>query len=126
MSELTQLVGGEELDIRYADGREERVKVRVLPVKERERYLEVMNDEAAQVELFCAREKGWAETLAPESYDAIADKGQELNLPLFQNWYRRLKGRSEAMNPGVLAKATENAVRAALAAASPSNNSAPA
>ena len=100
MSELINLIGGEELDVKYADGREDRVKVGILRVKARERYLEVMGDEGAQVELFCGREKGWADRLSAESYDAIAEKGQKLNLPLFQNWYRRLLERSEAMAPG--------------------------
>lgn len=127
-SDLTQLIGGEELDITYLDGRAaERIKVRVLPVEERHRYLETMNNEAAQVELFCAREPGWAAKLSAESYDAIADKGQELNLPLFRNWYRRLNARTEALNPGLRERIEEKAIAdaaAAIAEASPSINSA--
>lgn len=123
MSELAKLVGGVELDIEYLDGRPERVKVRHLPMRQMERYLEIFNNEAACVELFCDREKGWADTLSPDSYGAIADKGQELNLPLFQNWFRRLKARSEAMNPGLV----ERALSGALAQAKdlPSTNSQP-
>lgn len=110
-SGLQKLVGGVEVDIEYLDGRPERVKVRYLPMRQMARYLEVFQDEEATVELFCDKPKGWASTLCPDSYTAIADRGQELNLPLFRNWYRRLTARSEAINPGFLAKAQSEALK---------------
>jgi hypothetical protein len=116
LSEVQKVAGGVELEIAYEDGRTERVKVRQLsPIKDFDRYLAAMqNDEADSVELYCGREKGWAETLSAESFNAIANKGQELNLPLFRDSYRRLKARSEAINPGFLEKATSAALEKIL------------
>jgi hypothetical protein len=101
---------GVELDISFLDGRSERVIVRRLPIRQMSVYLDCFQDEAASVELFCDQEKGWADKLTADSYTAIADKGQELNLPIFGNWYRRLTARSEAMNPGLLKKALDAAL----------------
>jgi hypothetical protein len=124
MDELKTIAGGVELEVEYLDGRTERVKVRQIRPIERQRYLDCFNDDSASIELFCGKEKGWADTLTPESFDLVADKGQELNLPLFRNWYRRLKARSEAMNPGLLAKAEETALERSLNQVLPSGNSA--
>lgn len=109
------VVGGAELDIKYLDGREERVKVRQLTVKSMDRYLEVFADESAAIELFCEKEKGWADRLSPESFDALIEKAEALNLPLFRNWYRRLTARSDIMNPGLVERA-QKAASAAIEA----------
>jgi hypothetical protein len=110
LSEVQKIAGGVEIEVTYQDGHTERVKIHQLsPIKDFQRYLEVQNNEIEEVELYCRRQSGWAESLTPESFDAIADKGQELNLPLFRNWYRRLKARSEAMNPGFFTRAIKSA-----------------
>jgi hypothetical protein len=111
LTDVQKVAGGVELEVTFEDGHAERVKVRQLKIiKEFDRYLAVQDDETAEVELVCDKPKGWAETLAPESFDRIADLSQELNLPLFRNRYRRLRARSEAINPGLAARIEKEAV----------------
>lgn len=119
------VVGGVEVEVKYLDDRTERVKVRQLAVKSMDRYLEVFGNEAEAIALFCERDQAWVESLTPESFDAIIEKIEELNLPLFRNWYRRLMARSEIMNPGLVKQAQETAaaavdesVKSAIASAS--------
>lgn len=111
LTDVQKVAGGVEIEVTFEDGRKERVKVRqVKIITEFDAYLRVQDDEGAEVELVCDKPKGWAETLTSESFDAIAELSQDLNLPLFLKRYRRLKARSEAMNPGYM----EKAARAAL------------
>jgi hypothetical protein len=117
ISAVQKIAGGVEVEVTYDDGNKERVRVRqVKIIKEFDAYLRVQDEEGAEVELVCDKPKGWAETLTSESFDALAELSQELNLPLFLKRYRRLKARSEAMNPGFMEKAQRDIAARALAA----------
>jgi hypothetical protein len=144
-SGMRKVVGGVELEIEYlpesyfeadelnalsADlrallGKKEWVTVREFRARKMERYLAIQGNENAKVELYCNRPEGWSDILAPTSFTAIANTGQELNLPFFQDWYRRLKQTSEAINPGLLEKVQSEALKNVQLAqqASPSANS---
>jgi hypothetical protein len=117
ISDVQKVAGGVEIEVTYEDGTKEFVKVRQIKIiKEFDAYLRAQDDESAEVELVCSKPKGWAETLTAESFDAVAEKSQELNLPLFRNRYRRLQARSEAMNPGFMGKAIRDVLAKARGA----------
>lgn len=105
-AELTELLP----ELRALLGTKDRALVRKFRAKSMDRYLVVQGNEGAAVELYCNRPRGWSDILTPESYTAIATAGQELNLPFFQGWYRRLKAAGEAMRPGLDRKVEEIAV----------------
>jgi len=89
--ELVTIVGGVDLEVRYQNNgdRPEVVKVRQIPISKIPDFLLSMGDEAHSIELYCDRPKGWADTLTVESANAVANKGQEINYPFLQAWWRR-------------------------------------
>ena len=109
-------------------GRQE-VFVRQLPIEDYPKLLGLMDDEGAQLELYClvkgppdstdkthgtdARwvpvEKGWAKTLTPAAHDSLMEKAEELNRDFFGRWLRRRMAKMEAIRPGL----TEEMVRGA-------------
>jgi hypothetical protein len=100
--ELITIAGGVEMEVAYQNnGDKERVKVRQIPISKIQSFIFAMGNEADAIELYCDKPKGWADTLSMESASAIADKGQELNLPFFQAWFRRqTKWRESQQQPG--------------------------
>lgn len=119
-NEQVTLLGGVELDISHLPreafdetdlkrlekfqpllGTIGRVKVRQIPLSRMAHFGNaiVTNNEAAAIELYCGREPYWADTLTPESANAIADKGLELNLNFFSAWYRRQATWKETQTP---------------------------
>jgi len=89
--ELVTIAGGVDLEVHFSKNgnTSETVKVRQIPISKLQEFLFSMGDESRLIELYCDRPKGWADTLAIESANEIADKGQELNLPFLQAWWRR-------------------------------------
>jgi hypothetical protein len=88
--ELITLAGGVEVEVSYLDNLEtELVKVRQIPISKISEFLLAMGDEARAIEIYCNKPKGWADTLTIQSANAIADKGQEINLPFLDAWWRR-------------------------------------
>ena len=90
IDELVTIAGGVELEVAYQNnGNKETVKVRQIPISKIQEFFLAMGNEAQAIELYCDKPKGWADTLSVESASAIADKGQELNLPFFGAWWKR-------------------------------------
>ncbi len=104
---MTVLLGGEEIEVVHLPaesfddvtlkrldkfqallGTADRVKVRHVLLSQMARYGNAIlaSDEAAAIEIYCGKERGWADTLDPASINAVADKGLELNLPFFSAW----------------------------------------
>jgi hypothetical protein len=106
--ELITITGGVQMEVTYQSNgngevKKENVKVRQIPISRIQDFIFAMGNEAALIEVYCDRPKGWADTLTMESASAIADKGQELNVPFFAAWFRRqLKWRAtqEEQAPG--------------------------
>ena len=70
------LMGGAGVSVvREVDGVKtaETVFVRQLPIRLYPRLLESIDDESALVELYCDREKGWADSLSIESVEAVVE-----------------------------------------------------
>ncbi|HVY69679.1 MAG TPA: hypothetical protein VHH73_07095 [Verrucomicrobiae bacterium] len=97
---ITTLLGGFEMEAAKFDGTRETVKVRQLPVRDLPKYLNVYQNEAATVELFCAKDSGWADQLAPESFEALLAAGEKLNLDFLSRYAARQLARNERLLPG--------------------------
>lgn len=100
MNDITTVLGGMEFPVKKRDGTEEIVKIAQLPIRKLQHYMLVIDDEAAQVELFCGQEKGWAETLTLESFDQIMVEGEKLNLDFMTRSAARANARREKIMPG--------------------------
>ena len=87
--ELITIAGGVEMEVAYQNnGDKEKVKVRQIPISKYSQYIMVMHDTALVIELYCDKPKGWADSLTLESAIDVAEKGQELNRPFFERWFR--------------------------------------
>jgi hypothetical protein len=72
-------------------GKKEVVNVRLVPISrfgEFSFYLS-RNNEGAMLELYCGKPPGWADTLTPESIEALANKGLDINGDFFSKWFVR-------------------------------------
>jgi hypothetical protein len=97
---ITTLLGGTELSVSFLDSQRAVVKVRQLPVRDLPRYLNVYQNEAATVELFCDRPAGWADQLALESFEELLAIGEKLNLDFLSRYAARQLARNEKLLPG--------------------------
>jgi hypothetical protein len=125
---LVVVVGGEDIEVAYLDGRTETVKVGFVPLKAMDTYLSAMGDDERAVELFCGRDAGWAASLTPKSQLEVFVKGQGLNLPLFETWYPEFQKKMEILRPGYikgLANAVTEAMERLAKTGSPSTSIAP-
>ncbi len=107
---MTTLLGGEEIEVTHISlealsefdrkrleqfqplsGTTELVKVCqiMLSMMPRYRFAVLNADESMMIELYCGKERGWADTLTPKSLEALADRGLEINLPFFLAWLKR-------------------------------------
>jgi hypothetical protein len=103
--ELITVTGGVELEVAYQNnGEKEIVKVRQIPVSKIGNFIMALANEAEAIELYCDKPKGWADTLSIESASAIADKGQEINLPFFVAWFRRQAKWRDSQQTGAIAE----------------------
>jgi hypothetical protein len=101
VQELITIAGGVEMEVSFQNnGSSERVKIRQIPISQLQNFILTMGNEAAAIELYCDKPKGWADTLTMESASAVADKGQELNLPFFAAWFRRQMKWRVSQQPG--------------------------
>lgn len=107
--ELITIMGGVELEVSFRNnGQNETVKVRQIPISQIQKFVMALTNEAEAIELYCDKPKGWADTLTIESANAVADKGQELNIPFFAAWFQRQMKWRESQLPGMTTD-TQNA-----------------
>jgi hypothetical protein len=118
--ELITIAGGVEMEVAYnTNGTKEVVKVRQIPISKIQSFIFAMSNEAEAIELYCDKPKGWADTLTVESANAIADKGQELNLPFFGAWFRRQMKWRESQQLGAVKKDEAAELQQASASSAP-------
>lgn len=98
---MATLMGGTEVEVRLQDGSSEVVKVLQLQIEQYPRLLSLLDDERAQVELYCGRPAGWAAKLAVASHHRIMAVAEELNGDFFGAWLRRKMGKLELLKPGL-------------------------
>ena len=92
------------MTVQKLDGSSQDVFVRLVPVREFPRLLGAMEDEVELAEIFCAQPKGWADSLAPESLEAVVIRGDKLNDDFFSRWAKRRIARQERIMPGITEK----------------------
>lgn len=112
LNNVQLVVGGAEIEIELLDGTRETVLVREIRPRHMEKYLRCFDDEAKSIELFCDKPEGWADTITTASHDTLIEKGQQINVPLFDRWFRRRKERLEILSPGLLEGLKESARKA--------------
>lgn len=101
---MATLLGGSELTVTRHDGTTEMVRVRALPVNELQKLAERLDDEPAQVELYCSKPAGWALELCRDSYEKVVIEGEALNNDFFMRWLQRQRARQERLVPGITEK----------------------
>jgi hypothetical protein len=88
--ELITIAGGVDLEVAYRDNRSrEIIKVRQIPISKIQEFMLTLGNESRTIEIYCDKPEGWGDTLSMESASEIADKGQEINLPFFDAWWKR-------------------------------------
>jgi len=100
---LITLNGGVELEVNRRDGMKELIKVRQIPISKIQPLSIAVGfgNMADAIELYCDKDKGWADGLEYDSALAIMEKGTEMNLPFFEAW---LKDQAKWRNAFVIAK----------------------
>jgi len=109
------LLGGMKTLVQFRDPKfaAEEVQVRQLAIEHYPELLKVMDDECAMVEMFCGKEKGWAVSLTPDSFERVITEGERLNGDFFSRWVQRRQKRAEQLMPGALDKVVNQAMREA-------------
>src|SRR6202008_3376798 len=89
--ELITIAGGVELEVTHKDGSKETVKVREIPATKIQLFTFATGwgKEAEQVAIYCDKPVEWTDTLTIASFNAIADKGLEINFDFFEAWHVR-------------------------------------
>lgn len=88
------LNGGKPFAVKHTNGNEERVTIRLLPIRLLQKYAETIGDVAACAELFCDKRTGWADSLEHESVFAVVEEGERLNQSPFDQLVKRQRARS--------------------------------
>jgi hypothetical protein len=80
-----------EIEVTHLDGSKETVMVGHIPISKFRKFafLIAWGDESRVIELYCDKPEGWADTLTLDGLNALAAKGQEINLPFFEIWSQR-------------------------------------
>ena len=105
---LHTLNGGKTITVIHeptAEGAEpvaESVKVRQIQVRQYEAGFTLVKDEAALVGLLCGKEKTWALTLTPESYEDVLETGREVNRRGFFTYCQRRMEQDEKQNAAMI------------------------
>lgn len=108
------LFGGVDLTVALQNGGTETVKVRQLTIRFYQKLLEKIDDEAAQLELYCDKPQGWADTLTPASFKEAIAKADEINADFFIPWVKRRLARQELAMPGFAEKLSKAVVTSAV------------
>jgi hypothetical protein len=102
---MATLLGGRELTIhRLERDADEKVFVRQLPIKLYPKLRDCLADECAQLELYCDKPPGWAESLTPPQHEQLITVAEEINRDFFSRWLDRQKGRAALLPKADLAE----------------------
>jgi len=124
-TKLETLLGGRgAMMVQLTDGTSQEVTVRQLPISEMPRLAGSIEDETAQVELYCAKPKGWAAKLTAEAHEQLITEGERLNADFFARWVARRARRQEILVPGITEQ-MKRSLLSSLPMSSPNSPSAP-
>jgi hypothetical protein len=127
------LFGSVPFTVHKTDGTHEEVTVLQLPIRKFRDLQARLNDECAQLELYCNKPEKWAEQLTPTSHEGLLEVAEGINKDFFLRWVEREKKR-EALIPkpdpeqlagmiSALSKHDETLLSKLIAGAAPSSNS---
>jgi hypothetical protein len=82
------LLGGAEFQVQFRDGKTENVIVRQVPLRQMKRFALAVEtvDDAALVELVCAKDAQWSDNLTPKSSMDLVRECRRVNADFFQCW----------------------------------------
>lgn len=92
---MTTLMGGKIITVFFeqesaeAEARSAEIKVRQIPIRDYEAGFKCHTDEVALVGFLVGKDREFALTLTPESYEAIIETGKEVNEKGFFSFCRR-------------------------------------
>jgi hypothetical protein len=78
------------------------IKIRQIPVRDYDAGFGFVDDEPALVGFLCAKDKAWALTLAPDSYEDVLVKGRAVNQKGFFSFCQRRMERAEKQNASMI------------------------
>lgn len=107
-NELELLRDGVGLQVNFLDGSNAEIRVRKIPIRHLDRLATALGREAKEVEVYIDRDEAFVSSLCEESFEAIIEKGRELNFTSCEKWLKR--------NSRVLASLTNQDGLASIAA----------
>ena len=99
---------GKEITVRHADGKEEVVTLREIPISMLSKTALDLADEEALAARFARKERNWVRGLSIESYELLVTEGEKVNGHFFR-FIQRRSARMEKLRPGLVAEAIEKA-----------------
>lgn len=94
---------GRTLNVRLLDGTAAEFKVHQLRLGQYEDAFKLLDDEIALTAFICGHDRAWADTLQPESYEAVYAAAQEVNAKGFFAWSARRKERERQQQEAAIA-----------------------
>jgi hypothetical protein len=92
--------GGKEILVYSRDGKSsETVKVRLVPLSQASKYLDLVTDIAQFVEFIVGKPKGWADCISDDSLFELDALAKELNDPRIDRVLARQKSTVERLAP---------------------------
>lgn len=93
--ELRKAIGGQSIPVSFQDPEtpNEQVFVKVLSVKNSDLVINCIDDEMALATIFTGWEPDKLDALDPLSFDAVIEKGKEINASFFEYCSRRVERR---------------------------------
>lgn len=82
----------------------ETVKVRQIPVRDYDAGFVLADDEAALAGFLCGKDRPWALTLTPESFEEVLETGREVNQRGFFSCYQRRSDRARKQETEAMAR----------------------
>lgn len=95
------VTAGETVEVTHLDGKTEKVRVRLLPLRLLPDYQRHSGDEAAAIALFCDKLVAWTDGLTVESQLKLLECGEALNLDPLSRFVERQSARNERLLPGM-------------------------
>jgi hypothetical protein len=95
VSMLAKLAGDEDFTARLRAGGTVDVRIRQVAIREIEKFLNLLDDEAAMVEFLCGQPSPWADSLEIESHEKIIERGFALNHPTCERFIQRKMERTK-------------------------------
>lgn len=96
--------GGATASVTLKSGATETVTIKQIAIEDCPTLMALLDSELGQIEFYCGKAKGWAETLAPASQELVLAEGDRINADFFARWHQRKMLRQEQLNPGLTEK----------------------